>query len=371
MEGGNMVHSQSNPVLKEAGTSLVGLLVSLAVAGILIALLAQTVETFLQTSATEKAVAEVNAKNGRLVSYLTYSLHNAGFGLPSLSGCPGNALIGHLSESTGAEYPVSADAESSSQYGSTPPGPLDTLTVMYMHSITGSSVMARIVSLPSTESSVLKSSTDAGLAAGDGFVMDIPGKACLYLTATGVSGNSRNFVNWEFNHSNASNPPNGVASLLDYMSAQGIGSGSIKSSDFTHARLLIGGVSTMKTLYLHGQTLMGHFITTGSSQTQSIEAPVMQGVLAFRVLLGTGNGGQVTQWMTASDWQGKPVTNRPAIMAVRLGWILVSTSASAQIQTPATLSLMGSTYTIPAKDNGHIVQSDVVTLPVENNIWTQ
>lgn len=365
-----MGNHRHRKILKESGTSLVGLLIALAIAGMLMALLAQTVDSFLNTSATENGLSQVTRDNARLMGRLKYLLHNAGFSLPNLSSCPGGTYVGNINESLGTEYPVSASPETSTQYGGTLPGKIDTLSVMYGHSITGSSVMAKVVSLPSTHSSVVKASTSEGIAAGDGFIVNIPGKTCLWLTDTGVSGNSGSFSNWEFNHSNPSNPPSGISSLLSYMSENNIGDSNLSSSNFDSARLLITGVSTSEDWYLQGQTLMGQFVTTGANTPTVTNAPIMGGVLAFRTMLGTGNNGYVTTWMTPTNWQAEPVNSRPSILAVRVGYILVSQSASKQIQTPTSVALMGNTYTVPASDNGHVVESFRVTLPVENNIWS-
>lgn len=366
-----MDHARENQLLKESGASLVGLLISLAIAGLLMAILAQTVESFLSTSATEHGLSQVNRDSARLMGRLKYLIHNAGFSLPSASGCPGGTFVGNINESLGAEYPVSAQAETTAQYGGTPPGKLDTLSVMYGQSVTGSSVMARVVSLPSTNSSVVKASTSQGIAPGDGFIVNVPGKTCLWLTDTGVSGNSGSFSNWEFSHSNPSNPPSGISSLLNYMSENNIGDGSLSSSNFNSARLLITGVSTSENWYLEGQTLMDQLVTTGGSQPTVTDAPIMNGVMAFRVMLGTGSNGYVTAWVAPTNWQSQPVNGRPNILAVRIGYILVSHTASNQIQTPNTVSLLGSTYTVPAEDDGHVVESYRVTLPVENNIWSE
>lgn len=368
-----MGNAQRNSLLKkDSGISLVGLLISLAIASFLMVLIAQTVTSFLSTSATETGIAAVNRKSVRLSSDLKYLLHNAGFGLPSLSGCPGKTFVGNIDETLGTEYPVSAQSETASEYGpATMPGDMDTLTVMYGHSITGSSVMARIVSLPSTDSSVVKTSTGQGISAGDGFIVNIPGKTCMWLTDTGVSGNSGSFSNWEFNHSNPSNPPNGIASLLEYMAENNIGDSNLSSSDFGSARLLIAGISTSERWYLQGQTLMGHFVTTGADQPTITNAEIMNGVLAFRVMLGTGNDGYITYWMTPTQWQAEAVNNRPEILAVRVGYILVSRSESSQVQTPKTIKMMNTDYNVPAADDGHIVKAYQVTLPVENNIWSE
>jgi len=355
---------------RERGASLVGVLVSLAVASILLTMLAQAVSSFLGVSTAEREVSGLTSRVTRLHSRVNSLIHDAGFGLPGLSNCPANTLIGNFQGSTDAEYPVSASPETSSQYGSVLPANMDTLTVTYGQSVDGSSVMARVVSLPANSSSVVEASSAANIETGDGFVMEIPGQACFLLSNTGTSGNSGDFVNWHFNNSSASNPPAGVSSLLNYMANNGIGNANLQSSDFNNARLLIVGTTTVVTWYIQGQTLMGTFIVTGANGPTTVTTPIMKNVLAMRVSLGTGTGGQVQNWMSASQWQNLSVSNRPPVIAVQVGFLVMSDEASSQVQTPASVSLMGQTFPIPASDEGRLVSPVQFTLPVNNALWS-
>ncbi len=356
---------------KESGISLTGLLIALAVSGVLMLMLAQAVESFMGVSATENAVSNTTARSARLENIVESMLHNAGFGFPGLTSCPSQTVIGNFDGQTTAEYPVSAAPETAAQYGASLPAPMDTLTITSGQSVDGSAVMARVINLSSPSAQVVSATTSANVQQGDGFVIELPGMACLLLSNTGVSVSSTGAVNWDFSNSSASNPPDGISSLLNYMSNNGIGAGGLSTNNFNNARILVTGNTTIKTLYVQGQTLMGQFIVTGANGPTTVTTPIMNNVLAMRVSLGTGSGGTIQNWMSASQWQAMSPASNPVIMAVRIGFILVSNSGSSQVKTPSSISLLGKTFPIPNADQGHVVSAFHVTLPVENSIWTQ
>mgnify|MGYP001626156820 FL=1 len=359
------------PQEKEKGLSLLSVLVSLVIASFVIVAAMSLIDSITQTNSQYNAINQLNRKAQRIGQVLQYYVNNAGFGLPNLSGCGIGGLIAYDGSSGTSLYPLSTWVLTSSEFNGTPTFPEDGLQFLKGSSVNGGTYTTQVSRLSSLSSSTLFLTSDANIQDNDIFAVELPGTACFLAQVTNIQSQPNKVTN--SSRQSSLNSSTDYEPLAQYLSS--IGGPSVSASQFTNSYFIdMGSGAELTQIFPYQQSngsidLMIDKGVSIPSPNAVIGAPhvLATNVLGFQVQVGVGTGEHITQWESASQWQNTSLP--PPILAVRIGFILASSRASANIQTPSTVQLMGSTYNVPSNFQGHLVVPYTFTYTVENNLW--
>lgn len=329
---------------RESGASLVEIMVSLALAGIVLALGASFFLSSQQTAGTEQGVLSLQRQAARLHNFLQTRMEDAGFGFPQ--SCGNSAILSDWQGVTGPTggntwYTVSGTSN----------GGLSWITST---DSLGNVATTQITSMPSMQSDSFTVNTVANLNTGEGLAVEVPGTACFVSSIHSMSTRSGKEVTY------VKLPQGSFGDLaqqagIPVSDAQMVGARVYGLGDITESSLALSGANLQETL--SGQ------ITNWKPQTVTVSTRV----LGWQVNVATGSP---LQWETAAQWnQAASNGNASPILAVQVGVILASQNSYPDAKTPASVTLMGQPVSIPAAWEGHLVEPFVWTFPVRNNLW--
>lgn len=359
---------------KESGASLIEILISLVIASFVFIALAELMANTAVISTENRSTMGTMRQVQRLSQLFSTEIMDAGYGMPSLSVCGAGGVTGVNDNNISTLLPIAPFTESNTQYGGTQTVNNDGLTVMYGSNVQGAVGQTTIQKLSSTSSSTINLNNVNGIQSGDVIITEVPREnACYLQEVTNVQQTPTRIT--VASAQNYLNPSNSFSGFNSYRSGAGLSTPT--AAEFSSGQVVnLGQGWRLTTFYLVANTygtddlMMRTEQINGSSlsPTQSTNE-VMSNLLAMKVQVGIGTQ-NVTSWESASSWQASP-PNYPNIMALRVGFIVVSQNATQGIQTPTSVSMMGQTYSIPASLQGHVVYPVVFTYNVRNNAWNQ
>jgi len=392
----NRLHSphQSNFGCLEKGLTLVELLVSLVVVGLLATAIFTFFLTTSQSVSQQSASGEMWQRGRNALAIMRQAIESAGYGLPSYSQCP-NGVVGvkNTGATPNALVAITASVQSTGYiYGA----PYTFSTVIGGGSF-GGAPATTVASLPSLNAASLQVNNSASLEPGD-MALIVPassGGTCVFGEITTVGGSGS--CNGNGNGGNGGNGTitmnSGGASCAKINTNQifsqlSNSNNNISNSDFTNAPLYdLGNAGFVVNQFQildtpPGSTQTGTGTptlyltqyTTNSGGTPTPQA-LASGVVDLQLQYGLGTNGTVQQWVTPGNYTPSATQN---IVAVQLAMLIRSSRYLPNSLSPASYSIMGTTYTVPTTGGPgclqgncqhyeyHLFQS---VIPVRNGIW--
>ncbi|MEY2342045.1 PilW family protein [Acidithiobacillus sp. IBUN Pt1247-S3] len=375
---------------RESGLSLVELLVSLVVVGLLATAI---FSFFLQTSQSvgqQSATGEMWQRGRNALALMRQAIESAGYGLPAFGQCP-NGVVGISNLSSNSSQTLTAITAS--------PATVSGVSTWQISTVIGGGSFggAPATTVQSQQGSNLSVANTALLNPGDMAMVALPGVGvCVVGQITNVAGkgtlnpsctvtgggNSQGNGTVGFNSGKGNSAcfqanPNQLFSLVNATSAGNIGSSAFQganlydlgSQDFLFQTFQIteNPAGSTPTLYM-----------TQYTANQSV-APTPQalasGVVDLQLQYGLGTNGAVQSWVSPTAYTASA---NQQIVAVQLAMLIRSTQYLPNSLSPASFNLMGTTYTVPASNGPgclqgncrhyeyHLFQS---IIPVRNGIW--
>ncbi|WP_081577380.1 PilW family protein [Acidithiobacillus thiooxidans] len=377
----------------ENGLTLVELLVSLVVVGLLATAVFSFFLTTSQSVSQQSASGEMWQRGRNALAIMRQAIESAGYGLPSYSQCP-NGVVGY-SNTGNKPLTMTAITASIQSTGYTYGNPYTFSTVIGGGSF-GGAPATTVASIPSLNASSLQVNNSAPLEPGD-MALIVPassGGACIFgeITTVGGSGSCKG-------NGKGGNGGNGTITMNSggascakintnqiFSQLSSATGSTISAGDFTDAPLYDLGnngfvVNQFQILDTPpGSTQVGTptlyltQYTTNSSNAPSPQA-LASGVVDLQIQYGLGTDGAVQQWVTPNQYT--PSTTL-SIVAVQLAMLIRSSQYLPNSLSPASFSILGKTYTVPTTNGPgclqgncqhyeyHLFQS---VIPVRNGIW--
>jgi type IV pilus assembly protein PilW len=375
---------------RESGLTLVELLVSLVVVG----LLSTAIFTFfLQTSQSvgqQSANGEMWQRGRNALAIMRQAIESAGYGLPSYAQCPNGVVgISSLTNQANALTGITASAQVVSG--------VDTWKISTV--IGGSSFGgAPATTVQSQQGSNLSVANAGPLNPGDIALIALPGAGvCVVGQITNVSGkgglnnnctasgngNAQGNGTVVFNSGKGNSAcfqanPNQLFSLVNTTSA-----GTISRRAFDGANLYDLGsqhflFQTFQIMESPAGSTPTLYMTqyTGAQSAPPTPQALARGVVDIQLQYGLGSNGAVQSWVSPSTYT--PSVSQQ-IVAVQLAMLIRGTQYLPDSLSPASFSLPGgNTYTVPASNGPgclqgncrhyqyHLFQS---IIPLRNGIW--
>ena len=329
----------------ESGLSLVGILISLALAGVVLALGAEFFESAQQTQGTEQAVLSLEREAARIHNLLATQIADAGFGFPE-SCAQNGAVLANWPASSGLSdnniwYPVAGTSSGG-------------LSFLESEKSLGDVAVTTITDMPSLQSDSFRVVNTQNLFTGNGLAVEVPVTACFASVIHSSSTSSNREVTYiKYNGTS-------FGTL-----AQNAGV-PLSASQMTHARVYDLGQISAYDLILNGTDLQ-ETLSSQATNWQPQTVTLSRRVLAWSVQVGTGNP---LQWESAAQWASQEANgNGQPILAVQIGMVLASNNAYSNAQTPTQVALMGHTVALPSGWQGHLIKTFVWSFAVRNAIW--
>ena len=381
--------------MRQAGLTLVELLVSLVVVG----LLATAVFSFfLNTSQSvrqQSANGEMWQRGRNAMAILRQAIESAGYGLPSYSQCPAGVVgINNTSAMTGgAMVAITASVQSSGSSYDPSSSSLGGISTYAFSTVIGGGSFggapATTVLSQNGGSSTLQVSSIVPLNPGDlalivpsggnavcviGQITNVPGKGGCSNTGNGnasggsvVTFHSGNGDCYLANPTQIFNLPSAVTGNM--FSATNANLYDLGSQDFLFEQFQImeNPTGSTPTLYMTQYT--------GLQASAPTPQPLASGVVDIQIQYGLGTSGNVQSWVSPTQYTPSTAQN---IVAVQLAMLIRSTQYLPNSLSPATFNLLGQTYTVPTSGGPgclqgncqhyeyHLFQS---VIPVRNGIW--
>ncbi|WP_075322775.1 PilW family protein [Acidithiobacillus albertensis] len=370
---------QSNVRCHENGLTLVELLVSLVVVGLLATAIFSFFLTTSQSVSQQSASGEMWQRGRNALAIMRQAIESAGYGLPRISDCP-NGIAAYNANQAASPFSltaITASVQSSGTYDPTATSNINTFSLMTVAggSSFGNVPVAQVTSIPSISSQRVFLTTTTSISSGDIFIVQIPGQACLMAQVTNLEPNGGGIgIVHEKGNSNY-NPSGGFKTLAGAI-YPGLSSTSfadanfidLGNNNFTINQFTIGdsGGTTTPTLYLTQYTV---------SSTAPTRQALARGVVDLQIIYGLGTNGAVQQWVTPENYTLSATQN---IVAVQMAMLIRSSRYLPNSLSPASFSIMGKTYTVPTSNGPgclqgncrhyeyHLFQS---VIPVRNGIW--
>ncbi|MFA7496959.1 MAG: PilW family protein [Acidithiobacillus sp.] len=384
-------------LLNQAGLTLVELLVSLVVVG----LLATAVFSFFlntsQSVSQQSANGEMWQRGRNAMAIMRQAIESAGYGLPSYSQCP-NGVVGINNASTqggGALVPITASVQSSgSGYSlSNASGGTYAFSTVIGGGSFGGAPATTLINHPGNSSGIFVNNT-APLNPGDlALIAPQGGGTCLLGQITNVEGKGT------LNCSTGTSTGNGTLKTAGHIEFNSGNHGSCFQANPTQIFSLLTGTAgtpslTNANLYDLGSQdfLFESFAITenpaGSStptltmtQYTGLQAstptpqPLASGVVDIQMQYGLGTNGSVQSWVSPTNYTPSATQD---IVAVQIAMLIRSTQYLPNSLSPASFNVLGQTYTVPTTGGPgclqgncrhyqyHLFQS---VIPVRNGIW--
>ena len=381
--------------MRQAGLTLVELLVSLVVVG----LLATAVFSFfLNTSQSvrqQSSNGEMWQRGRNAMAILRQAIESAGYGLPSYSQCPAGVVgINNTSATTGgAMVAITASVQSSGSSYDPSSSSLGGISTYAFSTVIGGGSFggapATTVLSQDGQSSTLQVSSIVPLNPGDlalivpsggnavcviGQITNVPGKGGCSNTGNGnasggsvVTFHSGSGDCYLANPTQIFNLPSGVTGIT--FSATNANLYDLGSQNFLFEQFQImeNPTGSTPTLYMTQNT--------GLQASAPTPQPLASGVVDIQIQYGLGTSGNVQSWVSPTQYTPSATQN---IVAVQLAMLVRSTQYLPNSLSPATFNLLGQTYTVPTSGGPgclqgncqhyeyHLFQS---VIPVRNGIW--
>ncbi|MBN2680649.1 PilW family protein [Acidithiobacillus montserratensis] len=395
---GNPENAISWSAAEENGLTLVELLVSLVVVGLLATAI---FSFFLNTSQSvnqQSANGEMWQRGRNALTIMRQAIESAGYGLPSYSQCP-NGIVGINSTGTqaGALVAITASVQSAgSSYdpSSTSLGGISTYqfqTVIGGGSF-GGAPATTVQNHPGKSSGLFVSNT-APLDPGDlaliapqgggtcllGQITNVVGKGTVNTDCNGYTGKGelKSDGHIEFNSGSHGNcfqaNPTQIFSLLtgtaESPSLSGANLYDLGSQSFLFAQFSIqeNPAGSTPTLYMTQYT--------GLQATPPTPQALATGVVDIQMQYGIGSNGSVQSWVSPENFTPSATQS---IVAVQLAMLIRSTQYLPNSLSPATFSILGNTYKVPTTGGPGCLQGNCrhyeyhlfqTVIPVRNGIW--
>ncbi len=387
----------SNVRCHENGLTLVELLVSLVVVGLLATAVFSFFLTTSQSVSQQSASGEMWQRGRNALAIMRQAIESAGYGLPSYSQCP-NGVVG-INNATGTPTPgalvgitASAQASGSSYYPDTVSG-INTYgfsTVIGGGSFGGApattvnSQQGANISVVNTEplnpGDLALLAPQGGGTCLLGQITNVAGKGTLNSSCQ-VTGKGKGAASVAgtvvFNSGTGKTAcfqanPNQLFSLITSSSnttLTGANLYDLGSQDFLFETFEIkeNPAGSTPTLYMTQYT--------GAQASTPTPQALASGVVDLQIQYGLGTNGAVQTWVTPKNYTPSATKN---IVAVQLAMLIRSSRYLPNSLSPASFSIMGKTYNVPTTGGPgclqgncqhyeyHLFQS---VIPVRNGIW--
>ncbi|MBU2860203.1 prepilin-type N-terminal cleavage/methylation domain-containing protein [Acidithiobacillus ferrooxidans] len=377
----------------ENGLTLVELLVSLVVVGLLATAVFSFFLTTSQSVSQQSASGEMWQRGRNALAIMRQAIESAGYGLPSYSQCP-NGVVG-INNATGTPgalvaITASAQASGSSYYPDTASG---INTYSFSTVIGGGSFGgAPATTVNSAQGANITVVNTEPLNPGDlallapqgggtcllGQITNVAGKGTLNSSCqvTG-GGNAQGAGTVVFNSGKGKTAcfqanPNQLFSLVTgtgNTSLTGASLYDLGSQDFLFETFEIkeNPAGSTPTLYMTQYT--------GAQASTPTPQALASGVVDMQIQYGLGTNGAVQTWVTPKNYTPSATQN---IVAVQLAMLIRSSRYLPNSLSPASFSIMGKTYTVPTTNGPGCLQGDCQhyeyhlfqsVIPVRNGIW--
>ncbi|MBU2761223.1 PilW family protein [Acidithiobacillus sulfurivorans] len=363
----NRLSSSQHPNVgcHENGLTLVELLVSLVVVG----LLATAVFTFFLTTSQsvsqQSASGEMWQRGRNALAIMRQAIESAGYGLPSYTQCP-NGVVGY-SNTGNRPLTLTAITASVQSTGYTYGNPYTFSTVIGGGSF-GGAPATTVASLPNLNSASLQVNNSAPLEPGD-MALIVPassGGTCIFgeISTVGGSGSCNG-------NGNGGNGGNGTITMNSggascakintnqiFSQLSGVTGSTISAGDFTNAPLYdLGNAGFVVNQFqildtppgssqVGTPTLYLTQYTTSSGSTPTPQALAI-GVVDLQIQYGVNTNGVIT-WITPNLYT--PSTQ--SIVAVQIAMLIRSSQYLPNTLSPETFNVLGTTYTVPSNGPG-------------------
>lgn len=386
-------------LLNQAGLTLVELLVSLVVVG----LLATAVFSFFlntsQSVSQQSANGEMWQRGRNAMTIMRQAIESAGYGLPSYSQCPNGVVgINTANAQGGALVAITASVQNSSSSYDPSSASLGGISTYAFSTVIGGGSFggapATTLTKHSGNSSGIFVNNTAPLNPGDlALIAPQGGGTCLLGQITNVEGKGT------LNCSTGTSTGNGTLNTAGHIEFNSGNHGSCFQANPTQIFSLLTGTAgtpslTNANLYDLGSQnfLFESFAITknpaGSStpiltmtQYTGLQAskptpqPLASGVVDIQMQYGLGTNGSVQSWVSPTNYTPSATQD---IVAVQIAMLIRSTQYLPNSLSPASFNVLGQTYTVPTTGGPgclqgncrhyqyHLFQS---VIPVRNGIW--
>lgn len=390
---GNPENAISWSAAEENGLTLVELLVSLVVVGLLATAI---FSFFLNTSQSvnqQSANGEMWQRGRNALTIMRQAIESAGYGLPSYSQCPNGVVgINNASAQGGALVAITASVQSAGS-GYNNPGGIPTYQLQTV--IGGGSFGGAPATTVLSQSGInIKVNNTAPLNPGDlaliapqgggtcllGQITNVAGKGTLnsscQVTGNGNNGNGAGTVVFNSGKGNTAcfqANPTQIFSLLTGTAGTPSLSGAdlydLGSQSFLFAQFSIqeNPAGSTPTLYMTQYT--------GAQASAPTPQALATGVVDIQMQYGIGSNGSVQSWVSPEKFTPSATQS---IVAVRLAMLIRSTQYLPNSLSPATFSILGNTYKVPTTGGPGCLQGNCrhyeyhlfqTVIPVRNGIW--
>ncbi len=395
---GNPENAISWSAAEENGLTLVELLVSLVVVGLLATAIFSFFLNTSQSVSQQSANGEMWQRGRNALAIMRQAIESAGYGLPSYGKCP-NGIVGinNTGAQGGALVAITASVQSTgSSYdpSSTTLGGISTYqfqTVVGGGSF-GGAPATTVQNHPGNSAGLFVSNT-APLDPGDlaliapqgggtcllGQITNVVGKGSVNTDCNGYTGEGavKSAGHIEFNSGNQGScfqaNPTQIFSLLTGTAGTPSLSGAnlydLGSQSFLFEQFSIqeSPAGSTPTLYMTQYT--------GAQASAPTPQALASGVVDIQMRYGIGSNGSIQSWVMPENYTPNATQS---IVAVQLAMLIRSTRYLPNSLSPATFSILGNTYTVPTSNGPGCLQGNCrhyeyhlfqTVIPVRNGIW--
>jgi type IV pilus assembly protein PilW len=398
MENGQMDGAARQTCGRQGGLTLVELLVSLVVVGLLATAIFSFFLNTSQSVSQQSANGEMWQRGRNALAIMRQGIESAGYGLPNYSQCPNGVVgINNASAQGGALVAITASTQSSgSSYDPSSSSLGGISTYAFSTVIGGGSFGGAPATTVNSQNGVnIKVASTAPLNPGDlalivpqgggtcllGQITNVAGKGSLNssCSVTGNGNNSSGAGTVVFNSGNHGScfqaNPNQLFSLLTgtggTLSLTNADLYNLGSQNFLFETFDIeeNPAGSTPTLYMTQYT--------GAQAVAPTPQPLASGVVDIQMEYGLGSNGSVQQWVFPENYNPSPSATQ-SIVAVQIAMLIRSTQYLPDSLSPTSFNLLGRTYTVPTSGGPgclqgncrhyeyHLFQS---VIPVRNGIW--
>ncbi|MHB1322307.1 MAG: PilW family protein [Acidithiobacillus ferrivorans] len=398
MENGQMVGAAQQTCGRQGGLTLVELLVSLVVVGLLATAIFSFFLNTSQSVSQQSANGEMWQRGRNALAIMRQAIESTGYGLPNYSQCPNGVVgINNASAQGGALVAITASTQSSgSSYDPSSSSLGGISTYAFSTVIGGGSFGGAPATTVNSQSGVnIKVASTAPLNPGDlaliapqgggtcllGQITNVAGKGSLNSSCSVAgNGNSNGAGTVVFNSGNHGScfqaNPNQLFSLLT-------GTGAPPSSLINADLYDLGSQNFLFETFDIEENPAGSTPTlymtqyTGAQAVAPTPQPLASGVVDIQMEYGLGSNGSVQQWVFPENYNPSPSALQ-SIVAVQIAMLIRSTRYLPDSLSPTSFNLLGRTYTVPTSGGPgclqgncrhyeyHLFQS---VIPVRNGIW--
>ncbi|MDR7927620.1 PilW family protein [Acidithiobacillus thiooxidans] len=364
----NRLVSSPHPNVRchENGLTLVELLVSLVVVGLLATAIFSFFLTTSQSVSQQSASGEMWQRGRNALAIMRQAIESAGYGLPSYSQCP-NGVVGY---SNTGNFPLTMTAITASvqSTGYTYGNPYTFSTVIGGGSF-GGAPATTVASLPSLNASSLQVNNSAPLEPGD-MALIVPassGGTCIFgeITTVGGKGSCKSGKTSSTKTGNGNvtmNSGGGSCAQINtnqiFSQVSSVTGSTISAGNFTNAPLYdLGNTGFVVNKFQILDTSPGSsqvgtptlYLTqyTTTSGSTPIPQALSIGVVDLQIQYGVNTNGVVT-WITPNLYT--PSTQN--IVAVQVAMLIRSSQYLPNTLSPETFNVLGTTYTVPSNGPG-------------------